>query len=131
MQEFVQALQQLKDGCQAVFGEIRERASLLPEEIALICKDEVVLEPPPLGDYGEAYALRIRPDGLFWERRQGRMVTTTYVWNAGRAEPQLASEILESWLEYWRKLQSQLTEAKARISLRNRQIRDLRRQLRR
>jgi hypothetical protein len=131
MQEFIAKLQELKDGCQAVFGEIRERASLLPEEIATVSDEEVVLNPPPQGDYGEAFALRISPQGLSWERRQGRMNNTAYVYNSGPAGPELVTAILEGWLQYWRSLQDQLAEARSRISLRNRQIRDLRRQLRR
>jgi len=130
MKEFIKALEDLKCGCKATFEEIRERASLLPEEICTISDKEVVLEPPPLGDYGEAEALVITPEGLSWERRQGCMCHTTYAFNTGEAEPELASKILQSWLEYWKRIEIQLTETKSRISLRNRQIRDLRRQLR-
>jgi len=130
MQEFLDQLRRLKDGCQAVFEEIRQKCELLPEEVAPIVGDEEIVLEPPLGDYSNEKALRITPGGLFWERRRGRLSNTVYAFDSGDASPDLASTILQSWLEYWRGIARNLAEAESRISLRNRQIRDLRRQLR-
>jgi len=130
MEEFLKELQRLKDGCRDVFEEIREKIKLLPEEIAPYTEgDDLYLEPPDPPEGGEAYALRITPRGLFWERRRGINNTTAYIYNSGEANPGLATEILQQWLEYWSRVQEDLAETKSRISLRNRQIRDLRRQL--
>ena len=137
MENFLRHLSALQAGCRAEFREVYLLARNLPEIISPVCnydeetgEGEVWLEPPPLGDYGEGQALKITPEELSWERRQGRMQSTTYVYNSGDAEPELATTILRSWLEYWEGIENQLQGIRARLTLRNRQIRDLRRQLR-
>jgi len=131
MKEFIQKLASLQQGCKDEFRAIQELASVLPEEISpVISKEEVVLEPPPQGDYGDSKSLRITPQGLEWLRRSGEMVTTAYRFNSGEASPELASQILNSWFEYWARIQKELAETRKQLTLRNRQIRDLRRQLR-